>query len=106
MELKKYRLFAEWADAALYGETLEDAIMREGTLLAWTPPSGPGAPSCLETMKVAEVLDTQVASCTSRGGHEIERAVVEFCGGRIREVDAFVERTLHVFPASEGGVLA
>lgn len=86
-KLKKYRLFSEWRNAIRIGESLKDALIREGSLRESDSYSSGSLVSKGETHDILKVLNTHVPDST-RGSTNIERATVEMTDGRIREVDA------------------
>ena len=93
--MKTYQLFGEWRGISLLGTDFADALLREGTLRTptryagktpgWTAPVVVGGD---EEWVVAAVHGVTSPENTTRGGKRFLRAVVEFAGGRIREVDA------------------
>lgn len=98
--MNKYRLFSEWREVVRIGTDLKDALLRGKTLQApdkteYGPRFNAEGNECGQGMTVIEhgaVLEIKEihhvgAPEYKRGSYAVERAIVEFSDGQIKEVD-------------------
>jgi hypothetical protein len=67
--MKKYTLFNEWLKRCIYGSSLEDALIREGSLQRPKEHLGSGRYEDGENMRIAKVLSVKKSTGT-RGSQE------------------------------------
>ena len=98
--MKKYRLYSEWREVVRIGADLADALIRGKTLqqpdkTEYGPRYNSEGNECGRGVNIVEhgaVLEIkQIHHCGpapyNRGSDKVERAVVEFADGQIKEVD-------------------
>lgn len=101
--MKRYQLFSEFNDSAIWGVDLIDALRRAKELPR--KPSVqvvPGSLSVLKStpaLKIKEVLGT-VAVTGTRGHWQYEAAIIEAEDGTIHQIDAREDGTM--IPAPKG----
>jgi hypothetical protein len=94
--MKKFQLYSEFGDRAIYGETLEEAVMAPAALVKpgkfERVDNGHGVRSVQtvpdEVIQVATVLGREDTSNITRGSDHFERVLVETISGEIVVVDA------------------
>lgn len=99
--MKMYELFSEWANRTIYGDSLTDALRREGSLQRPRTRMRAGQYEEGEILRVGRVLKEHIPANRTRGGQACVQAVCEEAMDhavpdaprRIFEVDA-VEREL------------
>ena len=89
--LTKFRLFSEWQEVSLYGETLIDAVARVKTLKRPDKYAAGVMSEEGEIVKVARVVGERSEVKYTRGDKKIKTVIFETEDGRYLDVDAYVE---------------
>lgn len=91
--MKKYRLFSEYKHAVRIGEDFGDALIRGKYLdLPRIENSRGEILEDCNRLRVSKILKVDHPPY-KRGGTTVERAIVEFSDGQIKEVDGSLEET-------------
>lgn len=91
MTIYRFNLFNEWRGISIYGENLQDAILRKKTLQRPDKFADGRRIADGETFTVKSIIgivDTSSSVNVMRDIKTITRALVEMDGGQIVEVDA------------------
>lgn len=90
--MTEYRLGSEWREARIYGETLADAVTREGKLQRPDVIANGAKVADGEVCIVGRVIGPRNTHGATRGGKTYESVLVELTDKRIVDVDALMSR--------------
>ncbi|NIQ00977.1 MAG: hypothetical protein GWM98_11610 [Nitrospinaceae bacterium] len=86
--IKKYQLYSEWRNRAVYGESLTDALIRAKKLQRPDKFEGGLKTEDGEWVGIKGVAQTVDTAGSQRGGRDFESVIIEAEDGRYLPVDA------------------
>jgi len=94
--VKIYRLFSEWREVRVIGESLGEALARTGKLRepARFEDGVKVSDGELRTIFKIHACPENPSANSTRGGESYVRALVEIEGGEIRQIDARLEEVV------------